>query len=85
MAYTLLTVAFQNLGTLGFDFVLLPTMIISNINQGIANLAVAIKTKNKTTRSLAIGTGFTAILGITEPAMYSINLRYKKPFYAALI
>lgn len=85
MAYTMLTVSFQNLGILGFDFVMLPTMIISNINQGIANWAVAVKTKNKSVKSLAIGTGFTAILGITEPAMYSINLRYKKPFYAALI
>lgn len=85
MAYAILPVSLQNLQVLGYDYVMLPIMTMSNINQGIANFAVSLKTKNAKMRSTAVGTGLTAVLGITEPAMYSVNLRYKKPFYASLI
>ncbi|MDT2661691.1 glucose PTS transporter subunit IIA [Enterococcus hulanensis] len=86
MGYAMLPLVFQNLQLLGYDYIMLPIMTISNMNQGIANFAVALKTKNKKIRATAIGTGVTASIGgITEPAMYSINLRFKKPFYATLI
>ena len=41
--------------------------------------------KNKKMKSIAGTSGFSGLLGITEPAMYGINLKYKKPFYAAMI
>lgn len=36
-------------------------------------------------KSLALSTSFTAAMGVTEPAMYGVNIRLKKPFIAALI
>ena len=51
--------------------------------QGGAALAVALKTKNKKFRSQAISASLTTLLGITEPAMYGVNLRLKKPMVCA--
>lgn len=52
----------------------------SNINQGAASAAVAFKTKNKELRATALSCATTAVLaGVTEPAMFGVNLRYKKP------
>ena len=85
MAYSFFPLTFANLGALGYDFIIWPIMIFANVNQGAASLAVGLKTKNKKIRSLATSSGVTAILGITEPAMYSINLRYKRPFYCVIV
>ncbi len=74
------------MSTVGYEPIFIPAMIISNINQGIANLAVAFKTKNKNLKSTGISCGITAIIGgVTEPAMYGINLKYKTPLYASMI
>lgn len=60
--------------------------LISNINQGAATAAVALKTKDKNIRATALSCTTTAILaGVTEPAMFGINLRYKKPMIGAVI
>lgn len=83
--YGIFPVVFQNLGVLGYDYIVLPMMIYSNVNQGVAALAASIKLKDANTKSAAIGAGLTGLLGITEPAMYTVNLIYKKPFYTALI
>ncbi|GCF94660.1 PTS beta-glucoside transporter subunit EIIBCA [Enterococcus florum] len=85
LGYALMPMVFQNLSVLGYDFIFIPFMLYSNINQGVAALAASIKLKDKKQKSVAIGTGVTAIFGITEPAMYTVNLRYKKPFYSAMI
>lgn len=85
MHYALFPSTFQNFATLGYDVVLMPMMLINTLAQSGAALAVAVRTKNSKTRSLAMSTGLTAFLGITEPAMYGITLKYKKPFYAAMI
>lgn len=53
---------------------------IAVIAQVGAVLGVFIKTKRKQTKSLALSAGITGIFGITEPALYGINLRFKKPF-----
>jgi len=53
--------------------------------QGAATLAVAFKTKDKKRRSLYISSAIPAFLGITEPAIFGINLRYIKPFIFALV
>ncbi|MBP2633390.1 MAG: system, sucrose-specific subunit [Firmicutes bacterium] len=55
------------------------------IAQGAAALAVALKTKDKKKRSLYISSAIPAFLGITEPAIFGINLRFMKPFIYALI
>lgn len=85
MAYSAFPVVFSNFETLGYDFVFMPFMIYANINQGVASLAVGLRTRNSKVRSLALSSGVTAILGITEPAMYSVNLRFKRPFYCIIV
>jgi PTS system beta-glucosides-specific IIC component len=85
MHYALFPSTFQNFAALGYDIVLMPMMLINTLAQSGAALAVAVRSKDSKTRSLAMSTGLTAFLGITEPAMYGITLKYKKPFYAAMI
>ncbi|MBI0580105.1 PTS sucrose transporter subunit IIBC [Neobacillus cucumis] len=53
--------------------------------QGGATLAVALKTKSKKLKALAFPSALSAFLGITEPAIFGVNLRYGKPFIMALI
>lgn len=78
--------AFQMLATSGYDPIVNPVMIINNMNQGAACLAVALKTKNSELKSLALSCAFTVMVGgVSEPAMYGVNLRYKKPLYSAMI
>ncbi|MDK2979943.1 MAG: beta-glucoside system component [Chloroflexota bacterium] len=74
----------QNFNNLGYDF-LLPLFFISNIAVAGATLGATLKIKTKSVKSQAISVGFLAILGITEPALYGIDIRYKKPLYASFI
>ncbi|UTT41513.1 sucrose-specific PTS transporter subunit IIBC [Exiguobacterium aurantiacum] len=53
--------------------------------QGGAALAVGLKTKSKKLKALALPSSFSAFLGITEPAIFGVNLRYGKPFVMGLI
>ncbi|MFS0863085.1 sucrose-specific PTS transporter subunit IIBC [Fredinandcohnia sp. 179-A 10B2 NHS] len=53
--------------------------------QGGATLAVALKTKSKKLKALALPSTLSAFLGITEPAIFGVNLRYVKPFIMGLI
>ena len=79
-------VLLQNFATFGFDGILTPASLISNINQGIACLVVGLKTTNKKEKSTAFSSAVTAIVGgVTEPAMYGITLKKKKPLYCAMI
>ncbi|TRZ40278.1 PTS beta-glucoside transporter subunit EIIBCA [Niallia circulans] len=71
--------------TKGFDPVLIVSGLVVNIAQAGAAFAVATKTKNKAMRGTGISAGISAIFGITEPALYGVNLRLKKPFIAVLI
>ncbi len=57
----------------------------ANMAQGGAALAVAFKSKNKNTKALAFPSGISALLGITEPAIFGVNLRFMKPFIAGSI
>ena len=68
----------------GFDM-LGAGFLVANIAQGGAALAISLLSRNVETKALASSTGITALLGITEPAIYGINLKYKKPFLFALI
>lgn len=85
MHYGLIPIGINNIATAGFDTVVGPGMLGSNIAQGGAALAVAVRTKNSEVRQLATSAGITAVCGITEPAMYGISLRFKKPLIAAMI
>lgn len=85
MHYALISVAINNLAKVGWENIVGPGMLVSNVAQGGAALAVATKTKDKKLKALGISTGISAVLGITEPALYGINLRYRKPLISAMI
>ncbi len=85
MHYGLIPLGVSMLASTGYDTVAGPGMLVSNIAQGAASLGVAFRAKNKELKSLASSVGITAVCGITEPAMYGISLRYKKPLYAAMV
>lgn len=53
--------------------------------QGAACLAVGLKTKNMKLKALALPSSLSAFLGITEPAIFGVNLRYMKPFVMGLL
>ncbi|MFR2265590.1 MAG: beta-glucoside-specific PTS transporter subunit IIABC [Clostridium sp.] len=55
------------------------------IAQAGAVLGVFIKARNKKTKNMALSAGITGIFGITEPAIYGVNLRFKKPFICGCI
>ncbi|MBS6672706.1 MAG: sucrose-specific PTS transporter subunit IIBC [Haemophilus paraphrohaemolyticus] len=62
-----------------------PIAAMSNIAQGAACLGVAFTMKDAKVRGLAIPSGVSALLGITEPAMFGVNLRYRHAFISAMI
>ncbi|WP_447383566.1 sucrose-specific PTS transporter subunit IIBC [Streptococcus pseudopneumoniae] len=53
--------------------------------QGAATVAVGVKTKNSKLKTLAFPAALSAFLGITEPAIFGVNLRFRKPFFLSLI
>lgn len=83
--YGLIPIGINNRMTMGYDTIIYPGMLASNVSQGGAALAVAIKSKNKEIKQLASSAGITAVCGITEPALYGVNLRFKTPLYASMI
>lgn len=64
---------------------LLPILSMANVAQGGAALAVYLKTKNKKLKSIAAPAALSCLLGITEAAIFGVNLRLMKPFIAAAI
>lgn len=63
----------------------LPLASATNVAQGAAALAVGIKSKDKKIKSLALPSSLSAFMGITEPAIFGVNLRFFKPFIAGCI
>ena len=61
------------------------TASMNNVAQGAAVLAVLFLTKNEKMKSICSASGVSALLGITEPAMFGVTLKLKYPFYAAII
>ncbi|MFQ1023099.1 sucrose-specific PTS transporter subunit IIBC [Avibacterium paragallinarum] len=74
----------SNMALSGGTFIF-PIAAMSNIAQGAACLGVAFALKDPKVRGLAVPSGISALLGITEPAMFGVNLRYRQAFLAAMI
>lgn len=85
MHYSLMPVQLAQYATLGYGTLLGPGMLASNLSQAGACFAVAIRTKDKEMRQTAISAGTTALFGITEPALYGVTMRLKKPLLAVMI
>jgi len=75
----------QFLANNGFDPIFRTGMLLHNMAEGGAVLGVALRSKNPKFRSEAIGIAVGCIFaGVTEPAIYGINLRYKKPMIGVM-
>lgn len=66
--------------TTGFDPIFLVSGLAANIAEAGAACAVAVRTKNKKLKSTGFSATLQALLGVTEPALYGVNLRMKRPF-----
>ena len=63
----------------------MPIATAANVAQGAAALAVALKTRNKKTKSMALPASLSAFMGITEPAIFGVNVRFVKPLIAGMV
>nr|WP_314463166.1 beta-glucoside-specific PTS transporter subunit IIABC [uncultured Clostridium sp.] len=83
--WAVITVAINNLMVLGIDKIL-PITFPCTFSHAGAALGVALKTKDRKVKEIATAAFFSAFVGsISEPAIYGINLKYKKPFIVACI
>ncbi|MDQ0243578.1 PTS system trehalose-specific IIC component [Bacillus fengqiuensis] len=84
MHHTFLAVDLQLIGSTGGTF-LWPMVALSNIAQGTAALAMMLVLKDEKLKSLSATSAISAYLGITEPAMFGVNLRFRFAFISAII
>ncbi len=63
----------------------MPIATAANVAQGAAALAFALRTKNRKTKAMALPASLSAFLGITEPAIFGVNIRFMRPFIAGII
>lgn len=83
--YGLVPIGINNIMTMGYDTLVGPAMMASNVAQGASALAISIKTKDSEFKQLASTAGITGVCGITEPALYGVNLKTKIGLYASMI
>lgn len=74
----------QGITNQGFNYIS-PTSGAANMGQAGAAFGVWLKAKNKKTKTIAASAAVAAVTGVTEPAIYGVNFKYKKPFIAAAI
>ncbi|MEK4526319.1 MULTISPECIES: PTS system trehalose-specific EIIBC component [Paenibacillus] len=84
MHHTFLAVDVQLIGSQGGTF-LWPMLALSNIAQGSAALAMMLVLREKKMRGLAATSSVSAFLGVTEPAIFGVNIRYRYPFIFGMI
>lgn len=84
MHYAFMPAAIQSIATNGFDNFWLPFALISNLATAGSIMAVVLKTKEKDDRAFAISTMISSVFGITEPGLYGVQLKLKKPLYSSM-
>lgn len=84
MHYAITPINTQLIAEYGFS-VISPANLTGNLAQAGATLAVFFLLKNKTQKSAALTSGITALFGVTEPAMFGFNLKYKNPMLCAML
>lgn len=86
MHHSLILLSAADLATFGYDPILYPAMFCSNLAQGTASLAVAVRSRDKSMKQIATGASVCAMIaGVTEPAVYGVTMKLKKPLMAACI
>jgi len=85
MHWSFLPILMTSYTTYGYEAVMGPGSLVSNICQGAAALCVAYKTKDRQFKQQASSAGITALMGITEPAMYGVTIKYKKVLLSVML
>lgn len=85
MHWALSPIMISSFAQLGFDNTIMPGMLAATFAMAGATFGVFFKTKNIDMKQMSLSSGISAVIGITEPAMYGVTLKLKKPFYAAMI
>ena len=85
MHKALIPYALSSYSQLGMETLYLPASLAHNISEGAACFGVALRTKNQELKSTAISAGISAIFGITEPALYGVNLQHKRALLSVII
>ncbi|WP_068504383.1 beta-glucoside-specific PTS transporter subunit IIABC [Paenibacillus kribbensis] len=83
--YSISPLSQMQLATTGLENIIGPGALLSNISQGVAALIVSIRVKDSVQKQVATSTGTTALMGVTEPALYGINLPKRYPLVAAMV
>lgn len=83
--HSLVPLSTAQITTLGYENILGPGILISNISQGAASFIIGLRTKDKSLKQIATSGGVTSIMGITEPALYGVILPKKYPLIASMI
>lgn len=84
MNQALFPLCFAEFDAFGFDPFVLPGMLAANVAVGAAALAVWVKSRNKNVKALSLSAGLTGVFGITEPSIFGVLLRFKRPFIGAM-
>lgn len=82
MHYSIMPLQVQQVAETG-QSAMLCSALCANLAQGGAAFGVALRSKSKTMRTAGLSASLTAVFGVTEPAIYGVTLRYKKPFFCA--
>lgn len=83
MHLALIPIAIESITSVGYDSLILIWFLCYTVSAGAVSLAVALKTKNKNLRQLAIPAAISGLFGgISEPTVYGIDIKMKTPFYA---
>ena len=85
MHHALTPIGLSAIATGGSDALIFVSQVCSNVAQSGASLAVAVKSKDKAMKQLASAAGISAVMGITEPALYGVTLKLKRPVVAAAL
>lgn len=83
MHHALTPIFLATFAATGQETLILVAQVCANLAQAGATWAVAVKSKSKSTKQLATAAGISAIMGITEPAIYGVTLKLKRPMMAA--
>ncbi len=85
MHYGIVPFMLQSISAVGYEQICCPGNLPSNMCQGAASLAAGFRTKNSELKQTALTSGLTALLGVTEPALFSVTLKFKRVLASVMI
>lgn len=83
--HSITPIGINNRMTMGYDTIVYPGQLASNVAQGAAALAITLKTKDPELKQLTSATGITAVCGITEPVLFGVTMKIRTALIASMI